>query len=328
MTPLLPRLTIKFRVGSQDDLSPGTNRKDRIMTAQIVKANWYKYDEGGANPTTACESGAYYYFYDALGNVDGVLEEKNGLYHYYKWEMDAFGNDLPGGNDFLAMDQSGPKEHLTGKMYDTVTGLYYFHARWYDPQVGRFVSSDNQESRYYYKFCLANPINFYDIDGNAPTEIRVDEMLVINPPPGIGAPGTNFCGCDTTLLLKYFHYWTSMYEFYNKNNKDLMQKPEKPGVAAETYCPGMYPNLKEKRIEFYSHSADDCVNQCAFEHEVTHYRRHRDSRCKPLPGFETEEKRESDAYCVTLNCTNRMLEFHGVHKQGLPSGCSSSNVAP
>jgi len=49
--------------------------------------------------------------------------------------MDAFGNDLPSGNDFLAMDQPGPKEHLTGKMFDTATGLYYFHAKWYDPGV-------------------------------------------------------------------------------------------------------------------------------------------------------------------------------------------------
>jgi RHS repeat-associated protein len=153
---------------------PGTNREDWIMTAQIVKANWYKYDESGANPTAACESGAYYYFYDALGNPDrsrpsvyGVLEEKNGLYHYYKWEMDAFGNDLPGGNDFLAMDQSGPKEHLTGKMYDTVTGLYYFHARWYDPEAGRFVGRDTA-GKHSYVFTESAPTNMYDPDGNEP----------------------------------------------------------------------------------------------------------------------------------------------------------------
>jgi len=104
---------------------------------QIVKCKWYNYASDGQNPTSCCDSGEYYYFYDALGNVNGVLDEGG---HYYRWEMDAFGNDLPGGNAFLAMDQPGAKEHLTGKMFDTTTGLYYFHARWYDPHVGRFVS--------------------------------------------------------------------------------------------------------------------------------------------------------------------------------------------
>jgi RHS repeat-associated protein len=31
----------------------------------------------------------------------------------------------------------------TGKMYDGVTGLYYFNARWYDPSTGRFVTQDS-----------------------------------------------------------------------------------------------------------------------------------------------------------------------------------------
>jgi len=84
-------------------------------------------------------TGRVHYFYDALGNVNGVLDSGG---RYYRWEMDAFGNDLPGGNAFLPMDQPGPKEHLTGKMFDTASGLYYFAARWYDPTVGRFVSSD------------------------------------------------------------------------------------------------------------------------------------------------------------------------------------------
>ena len=108
---------------------------------QIVKCKWYNYASDGQNPTSCCDSGEYYYFYDALGNVNGVLDDGG---HYYRWEMDAFGNDLPSGNSFLAMDQPGPKEHLTGKMFDTTTGLYYFAARWYDPEVGRFVSVDKK----------------------------------------------------------------------------------------------------------------------------------------------------------------------------------------
>jgi RHS repeat-associated protein len=146
-------------------------------TPQIVKANWYKYDETGINPTTACESGESYYFYDAVGNVVGVLEDTGD---FYRWEMDAFGNDLPGGNDFLPMDQPGPKEHLTGKMFDTATGLYYFHARWYDPEVGRFVSRDPviQWGNSPYEMSRNNPISFIDPDGAMDYLPRTDETPI------------------------------------------------------------------------------------------------------------------------------------------------------
>ena len=30
----------------------------------------------------------------------------------------------------------------TGKKIDRDTGLYYFNARWYDPQLGRFITED------------------------------------------------------------------------------------------------------------------------------------------------------------------------------------------
>lgn len=37
---------------------------------QTMKAIWYKYDSTGQNPATPCDSGEYYYLYDALGNVE------------------------------------------------------------------------------------------------------------------------------------------------------------------------------------------------------------------------------------------------------------------
>jgi len=104
---------------------------------QIIKSKWFSYTDD--QTVTPCTTGEYYYFYDAVGNVVGVWDQRDGAYH--SWAMDAFGNPLSG-VEFLSMDQPGPKEHLTGKMFDTVTGLYYFAARWYDPEVGRFVSRD------------------------------------------------------------------------------------------------------------------------------------------------------------------------------------------
>ena len=156
---------------------------------QIIKSKWFSYEDDST--ATPCTTGEYYYFYDAVGNVVGVWDQRDGAYH--SWAMDAFGNPLSG-VEFLAMAQPGPKEHLTGKMFDTVTGLYYFMARWLDPEVGRFVSRDvsrriilNAEQRPcrscdistefeavllektgQYHFCGNSPCNLIDQDGQLP----------------------------------------------------------------------------------------------------------------------------------------------------------------
>jgi RHS repeat-associated protein len=50
----------------------------------------------------------------------------------------------------------------TGREFDTETGLYYYRARYYDPQTGRFLSED--------PFGFAGEdVNFYRFVGNRPT---------------------------------------------------------------------------------------------------------------------------------------------------------------
>src|SRR4030095_1176890 len=48
----------------------------------------------------------------------------------------------------------------TGREFDSDTGLYYYRARWYDPQVGRFISED--------PIGLAGGINQFAYVGNNP----------------------------------------------------------------------------------------------------------------------------------------------------------------
>ena len=62
---------------------------------------------------------------------------------------------------------------FTGKDYDEVTGLYYFNARWYDPQLGRFTSEDPaRDGMNWYAYVSNNPLRFID-----PTEL---ENVLIN----------------------------------------------------------------------------------------------------------------------------------------------------
>ncbi len=57
--------------------------------------------------------------------------------------------------------------------YDTETGLYYLNSRYYNPEWGRFINADGYGgqvgellSHNVYAYCLNNPVNNYDPDGD------------------------------------------------------------------------------------------------------------------------------------------------------------------
>jgi len=56
-----------------------------------------------------------------------------------------------------------------GKELDEETGLYYYGARFYDAQLGRFHTDDPLAKKYYswssYNYTMNNPIKFVDPDG-------------------------------------------------------------------------------------------------------------------------------------------------------------------
>lgn len=107
----------------------------------------------------------WYYHYDGLGNVTSMSYSSGS--EATRMEMDAFGNqtDL---TTWPAIDSASWKSHLTGKMYDEDTGLYYFIARWYDAEVGRFVSRDPVDSGHDYVLAEGNPVHSVDPSGLEP----------------------------------------------------------------------------------------------------------------------------------------------------------------
>ena len=59
-------------------------------------------------------------------------------------------------------------------MYDKETGLYYYNARFYDPEDGRFLTQDTYrgekektETWHLYTYCANNPVNYVDPSGHA-----------------------------------------------------------------------------------------------------------------------------------------------------------------
>jgi RHS repeat-associated protein len=65
-----------------------------------------------------------------------------------------------------------PAQQFTGQRLDS-TGLYYYNARYYDPNIGRFISPDtifedplNPQSLNRYSYCINNPLRYTDPSGH------------------------------------------------------------------------------------------------------------------------------------------------------------------
>lgn len=98
---------------------------------------------------------------DALGSVVATSDEAGNVTH--RREYEPYGYELGGLSDGVG---------YTGHVQDPSTGLVYMQQRYYDPQIGRFLSVDpitayegdlRQFNRYAYAF--NNPYRFVDPDG-------------------------------------------------------------------------------------------------------------------------------------------------------------------
>lgn len=61
----------------------------------------------------------------------------------------------------------------TGQIYDKASGLYYYNARYYNPNDGRFITQDTYrgesaepDTLHLYAYCANNPINYTDPSGH------------------------------------------------------------------------------------------------------------------------------------------------------------------
>jgi RHS repeat-associated protein len=101
-----------------------------------------------------------YYHFDGLGSVVALTDDEGDTVQVY--EYDVYGR--PG-----ATDASHPNRIMfTGREYDKETGLYYYRARYYNPQIGRFLQTDPagyNAGMNWYAYCGNNPLNFLDPSG-------------------------------------------------------------------------------------------------------------------------------------------------------------------
>lgn len=124
-------------------------------TSGLSMDSWLSMSRGGQT---------YYYHQDALGSVKALTDGSQGVAASY--DYDAFGT---------IRSQSGNVVNpftYTGREWDAQAGLYYYRTRYYDAEVGRFVTRDgykidrtNTQSLNRYTYVQNSSIQYSDPSG-------------------------------------------------------------------------------------------------------------------------------------------------------------------
>jgi len=140
---------------------------EKRITDNTVKIRSYVYALGrhlarvdGVIGDTEAE--IYFYHTDHIGSVRAVTNQAGEVV----WNADylAFGTRFGETTDAAFEEWHG----FTGKEYDPDTGLYYYNARWYDADIGRFISEDparDPNNPNLYVYGRNNPLRFVDPTG-------------------------------------------------------------------------------------------------------------------------------------------------------------------
>jgi RHS repeat-associated protein len=121
------------------------------------------------------DQGTRYLFSDHLGSVSAATTASGtlvGMQHYDPW-----GRVRTGGIGLTART-------FTGQRLDA-TGLLYYHARYYDPTLGRFISPDsivpepgNPQSFNRFAYVYNNPLKYTDPSGHCPVCVVVGALAL------------------------------------------------------------------------------------------------------------------------------------------------------
>ena len=119
---------------------------------RLVSMKRYEYDEDEGEEA---EAKIHYYHYDALGSVRALSNQNGKL--TADFDYDAFGN---GRNN-----KKWNTCRFSSKEFEDHANLYYFGVRYYDPEIGRWLTPDplgfiDGPNRYLY--VANNPLNFID----------------------------------------------------------------------------------------------------------------------------------------------------------------------
>jgi RHS repeat-associated protein len=138
---------------------------------------WYIYDSDGEILGFTYNGTPYYYIKNVQGDVYKVVNASGSVVASYTY--DAWGKVLSATG---SMANTNPIRYRS-YYYDAETGFYYVSSRYYDPEIGRWISTEpNVDYSEFdegagligynvYAYCANNPVNNFDPDGEAVANI-------------------------------------------------------------------------------------------------------------------------------------------------------------
>ena len=113
-------------------------------------------------------TGVFFLHTDHLQSTNVITDLSGEQAHLYEYE--PFGETVRDEGDADA----ATAYKYTGQEEDEAVGLYYYHARYYDASLGRFIQADSIVQSPYdpqtlnrYAYCRNNPVKFVDPSGNS-----------------------------------------------------------------------------------------------------------------------------------------------------------------
>ena len=171
-----------------------------------------KYDPGVS--VTDRQGTKLYYLYNGHGDVAGLMDANQNLVQSY--EYDAFGNTVGDTKD------PNPARYVgSGGVYsDDDLGLQYMWNRWYDPNLGRFVSRDPigfKGGLNLYAYVGNNPINGIDSGGLCGSSLGI-QAVSNDVVEGAGAVGDALAlnaEMNSGIINETVEGGTGIRSFYN-----------------------------------------------------------------------------------------------------------------
>ena len=131
----------------------------------------FSYDANGKVVAVNYNGNYYYYLRNAQNDIVKLIDKTGATVVEYTY--DSWGKLLSTSGSLASTLGKNNPFRYRGYVYDEETGFYYLQSRYYNPEVGRFISSDVLLStgqgvigHNAYAYCLNNPVNREDSNGN------------------------------------------------------------------------------------------------------------------------------------------------------------------